>query len=103
MNEKPLEWMTVCGESLLHKIVRIGLLVIAFILFFLMLMSGATIAVIGVVIFAGASGLMQMYANVEYEFCYFGDEVDVAAIYNKARRKKKFNFSLNDVEYMVKK
>lgn len=103
MNEKPLEWMAVCGEGKGHKILRIGALVIAFLIFVFMIMTGAAIGIVGVIVFAGISGLLQMHAYVEYEFCYFGDEVDVAAIYNKARRKKKMSFSIADVEYMVKK
>lgn len=103
MNEKPMEWMAVCGESLGHKILRIGSLIIAVLMFLYMMLTGVTVAVVGVLVFAALSAWLQMHAFVEYEYCYFGDEVDVAVIYNRARRKKKMSFSIADVEYMVKK
>ncbi len=103
MNTKPLEWMAVCGESMGHKIARVGSLIIAILAFLFMMTTGLKVAVVGVIIFAALSGWLQMRAYVEYEYCYFSDEVDVAVIYNRARRKKKMSFSISDVEYMVKK
>ncbi len=103
MNEKPLEWMVEYGESIGHKIGRIASLAAAIMLFLLFLMSGQLFMLIGLVIFGVLFAWLQIHAFVEYEFCYFSDEVDVAAIYNRARRKKKMHFRLADVEYMVKK
>lgn len=103
MNEKPLEWMIDCGESMGHKIGRIASLAAAIVLFLFFSMTGQLFALIGLVIFGILFAWLQMHAYVEYEFCYFSDEVDVAVIYNRARRKKKMRFTLADVEYMVKK
>ena len=103
MNEKPMEWMTVCGEGTAHKIGRIASLAVAIICFFLMILSGQTLIMVGTLVFAGLFAWMQTHSFVEYEFCYFADEVDVAVIYNRARRKRKMRFGLEEVEYMVKR
>ena len=103
MNEKPLEWMIDCGESMGHKIGRVASLAAAIMLFLFFFMTGQLFALIGLVIFGILFAWLQTHAYVEYEFCYFSDEVDVAVIYNRARRKKKMRFTLAEVEYMVKK
>lgn len=103
MNEKPMEWMTDCGESTGHKLGRIVSLAAAVALFLFYLLSMRLFALVGVLIFGVLFAWMQMHAFVEYEFCYFSGEIDVAAIYNRARRKKKMTIRLEDVEYMVKK
>lgn len=103
MNEKPLEWMIDCGESMGHKTGRIASLAAAIMLFLFFSMTGQLFALIGLIIFGILFAWLQTRAYVEYEFCYFSDDVDIAAIYNRARRKKKMSFTLADVEYMVKK
>lgn len=103
MNEKPLEWMAVCGESAGHKLGRIAALAAAVALFLFFFLTGQLFALIGLAVFGALYAWLQMRAFVEYEFCYFSDDVDISAIYNRARRKKKMSFTLADVEYMVKK
>lgn len=102
MNEKPLEWMAVCGESMGHKFGRYVILFLAVVCFF-MIMPLTWIGIIGVIGFGVLYAWMHMHAYVEYEYNYFSDDMDISAIYNRARRKKKLSFSLSDVEYMVKK
>lgn len=103
MNEKPLEWMAECGESSGHRIGRVIALGAAAAMFVFFILTFQLFAMIGTVIFGGLYAWLHIHAFVEYEFCYFSDEVDVAVIYNRARRKKKMNFQIGDVEYMVKK
>ena len=102
MNEKPLEWMAVCGESMGHKVGRYAILFLAVVCFF-MILPLTWIGIIGVAAFGALYAWMHMHAYVEYEYNYFSDDMDISAIYNRARRKKKLSFSLSDVEYMVKK
>ena len=102
MNEKPLEWMTVCGEGMGHKLGRYVSLVLA-IVCFLFVSPITWLGLIGVVAFGALYAWLQMHAFVEYEYNYFSDDMDISAIYNRARRKKKLSFTLSDVEYMVKK
>ena len=103
MNETPLEWIAECGESMGHRLGRFASLGAAVALFLFYAMSRQLFALIGLALFAGLFAWMQMHAFLEYEFCYFDGDVDVAAIFNRARRKKKMHFHLDDVEYMVKK
>ena len=103
MLERPLEWMVDCGESTGHKVGRVASLAAAMVLFLFFLLSFQTFAIIGAVIFGILFAWMQSHANVEYEYCYFDGDVDVAAIYNRSSRKKKMNFTINDIEYIVKK
>lgn len=103
MNEKPMEWMAVCGEGIGHKIGRFLSLAVAILAFLLFMMSGQLLIVLVAVAFAALFAWLQTHAFVEYEFCYFDGDIDVAAIYNRARRKKKMSFKVADVEYMVKK
>ena len=102
MNEKPLEWMAVCGESMGHKVGRYAILFLA-VVCFLVIMPITWIGIIGVIGFGVLFAWLQTHAYVEYEYNYFSDDMDISAIYNRARRKKKLSFSLSDVEYMVKK
>lgn len=102
MNEKPIEWMTDCGESAGHMIGRTISLVLA-VISLLITISGYPIMLIPLIVFGVLFALLQMSARVEYEFCYFSDDVEVSAIYNRARRKKKMSFSLSEVEYIVKR
>ena len=103
MNEKPMEWMAVCGEGIGHKIGRFLSLLVAILAFLLFMMSGQFLIVLVAVAFGVLCAWLWMHAYVEYEFCHFDGDVDIAAIYNRARRKKKMSFKLEDVEYMVKK
>jgi hypothetical protein len=103
MNEKPLEWMAECGEGGGHKAGRMAALAAVVALFVFFLLTGQFVVFLVALVFVGLFAWLQMHAFVEYEFCYFDDEMDVAAIYNRARRKKKMTIRLADVEYMVKK
>lgn len=103
MNEKPLEWMAQCGESVGHKFGRIAALAAAVAMFLFFSISGSIISLIILVLFGVLFAWLQTHAFVEYEFNYFSDEMDISAIYNKARRKKKMTLRMSDVEYMVKK
>lgn len=102
MNEKPLEWMAVCGESVGHKFGRYVSLLLA--IMCLLIISPITLlGLVGVIAFGVLYAWLQMHAYVEYEYNYFSEDMDISAIYNRARRKKKLSFTLSDVEYMVKK
>ncbi len=103
MNEKPMEWMAVCGEGMGHKLGRIVSLAAAVACFLFFVLTSRLFAVVGAALFAILYSWMQTHAFVEYEFCYFDGDLDVAAIFNKARRKKKMSIRLEDMEYMVKK
>lgn len=103
MNEKPLEWMAQVGEGAGHKLGRIAALAAAVAMFLFFALSGSIIAMIVLVLFGILFMWLQTHAYVEYEFSYFSDEMDISAIYNKARRKKKMSLKMSDVEYMVKK
>lgn len=103
MNEKPMEWMAVYGESILHRMGRILALAAAVAAFLFFILTGLLAAMIAAAVLALIFLWLQLHAFTEYEFCYFADEIDVAAIYNRARRKKKMTIRLEDVEYMVKK
>lgn len=102
MNEKPLEWMAVCGESMGHKLGRYVTLMLA-VVCFLMILPFSWIGLIGAVVFAVLYAWMQRHAYVEYEYNYFSEDMEISAIYNRARRKRKMRFTLSDAEYMVKK
>lgn len=95
--------MTECGESMGHRVGRIASIAAAAAMLLFFMMTAQLFALIGLVIFVVLFVWLNMHAYVEYEFCYFSDEVDVSVIYNRARRKKRMSFDLADVEYMVKK
>ncbi len=103
MNEKPLEWISVYGESMGHKVGRICALAAAVVVFVFSFLTLQLVMFIVAVAFGVLFAWLQMHAFTEYEFCYFSDEIDVAAIYNRARRKKKMSFRMENIEYMVKK
>lgn len=103
MNEKPLEWMTECGESAGHKIGRIAALAGAAVLIIWFFLTLQLFALIGAAVLGVLFAWLNMHAFVEYEFCYFGGDLDVSVIYNRARRKKKFSCTLEEVEGMVKR
>lgn len=103
MTEKPLEWISVFGESTAHKLGRFASIIIGVILLLMysvvrqipILLIGAVLVFLFI--------WMQIHAFVEYEFCYFDGDIDVSAIYNRARRKQKMTFKLDEIDYMVKK
>lgn len=103
MNEKPLEWISVYGEGTGHKIGRISSLAAAIVIFVFSFLTLQLVMFIVAVAFGALYAWLQMHAFTEYEFCYFDDEIDVAAIYNRARRKKKMSFRAENIDYMVKK
>ena len=103
MNEKPMEWMTDCGEGMGHKLGRFASLAGAILMFFYYAFSSMILVLIVAALLGGLCAWMWMHAFIEYEFCYFDGEMDVAAIFNRARRKKKMTIRMDDVEYMVKK
>ena len=86
-----------------HKIGRISSLAAAIVVFVLSFLTLQLVFFIVAVVLGALYAWLQMHAFVEYEFCYFDDEIDVAAIYNRARRKKKLSFRMENIDYMVKK
>ena len=103
MNEKPLEWISVYGEGTGHKVGRISSLAATIVVFLFSFLTFRLVFFIVAVALGVLYAWLQMHAFTEYEFCYFDDEIDVAAIYNRARRKKKLSFRMENVDYMVKK
>lgn len=103
MNEKPLEWMTDCGESLPHKIGRLACLAVAVLMFVLSVMTWKGLFLLIMLVFIGLFAWLQTHAFIEYEFSYFADEMEIAAVYNKSSRKQKMSFQAEDIEYMVKR
>lgn len=102
MNEKPLEWITEVGESSLHKAARY-LCLAATIFCFMALTVAGIIAIAATIVFGILLAWLWTHSFVEYEYNYFSEDMEISAIYNKSRRKKKLRFTLSDVEYAVKR
>jgi hypothetical protein len=102
MNEKRLEWMSVCEESIGHRFGRVAALAAVIILAVWTFMTMSLIFIVLTVVSGGLYYWLQLGRYLEYEYCYFSDDMEIALIYNKARRKKKMSLTLQEVEYVVK-
>ncbi len=103
MQEAPLEWITTIGESAAHKVAKYLFLVLAIVMLFftfafmtiLPLFVMAVLIILFIVFIA--------YAYVEYAFTLVDDDMRIAVVYNRSRRKLKWEFTLGQVERMVRR
>lgn len=102
MNERTLEWMAVCGESIGHKIGRSLAIAATVICLLWTFLTFQIVFMIATVLFGVLSYWLNTHSYIEYEYSFFSDELEIAAIYNKARRKQKMTCKLSEVEYAVK-
>ncbi len=101
MKEDYVEWFTTIGESIAHKIAKylfliLGIVTLLYAFLFMQLLPlifTASLIVLFVVFY--------LFGFVEYSFILVDEDMRIAVVYNKNRRKLKYQFSLNQVERMV--
>ncbi len=85
---------------MLRILVLFLMILSVFTLFFI---SSNLITLLLAIVFVVLYILIHRKARIEYEFCYFSDDMDVSIIYNRARRKKKMHFTMEELQYAVKR
>ncbi len=103
MQEAPLEWITTIGESVAHKVAKYLFLVLAIVMlifaFAFMTIIPLFVMVVLIILFI----VFVAYAYVEYAFTLIDDDMRIAVVYNRSRRKLKWEFTLGQVERMVRR
>ena len=81
--------------------IRICLVVLVILIFFVMLYLIGQFAVM--VVFAAGFGAAYLasFLRVEYEYVFTNGELDIDVIYNQSRRKRVFSAPVSDIEIMA--
>lgn len=86
--------------TLRDKALRIGLIILAALIFFIAMVMLQTIGMmIGFAACFGAWFAMS-FLSVEYEYVFTNGDLDIDIIYNRARRKRIFSGHVNNFELM---
>ncbi len=101
MNDISIEWFTPVGESTGHKVVKFLFLILAIAM---LVVTVAYLSLIPLIIAGGLFALFiifYLYGYVEYSFILIDDDLRIAIVYNRNRRRLKWQFSLSKVDRMV--
>ena len=82
-------------------LIRVCLIVLVVLIFFVMIMILGEFAVIITAAAGFGAYYLMSFLNVEYEYVFTNGELDIDTIYNKSRRKRMFSAKVNDFELMA--
>ena len=89
-------------NTMTHTLMRIGMILAAVILCFLvMVIAGGFFGPLLVMAVVFGTWLGLSFLRVEYEYAFTDGELDIDVIYNRSRRKRVFNARVNDFEIMA--
>ncbi len=101
MQEAPVEWITTIGESVAHKVAKYLFLALAIVMLFFAFAYLSILPLFVMVVLIILFIVFIAYAYVEYAFTLVDDDMRIAVVYNRSRRKLKWEFTLGQVERMV--
>ena len=81
--------------------IRVCLIVLVILIFFISLMLLQAFAVIITAAAGFGAFFLMSFLSVEYEYVFTNGELDIDAIYNRSRRKRLFTAKVNDFELMA--
>ncbi len=99
MSDAYLECLVKQKQSVIWKILRVFLIVLAVIFFILALLTGLGIIFFLLTVAAGiGSYLVKLFTDLEFEYLYVDKELSVDKVMAKTRRKRVATYSLDRME-----
>lgn len=102
MEGKALEWITIRAESVSGKIIRFIAMGALIVNVLLALLTYQLMFFVIAIVFGALYFYLWMNQFIEYEFCFVMGELEIVKVFNHRRRKKKFNCTLDEIEYIIK-
>lgn len=101
MSESYVECLVKAKGSMLFKVLRGVMYVLAVLAFLSMFLGTGVIGVILVLAFGAGGYYVGMLADIEYEYLYMDKEISVDKIYAQSRRKRMGTYTMERMEILA--
>ena len=88
-------------NTMVHTLMRVGLIVGTGILCIIAMMIGGFLGPILVMALVFGAWFALSFLRVEYEYAFTDGELDIDVIYNRSRRKRMLTIRVNDIDIMA--
>ena len=101
MSDTYVECLVKAKTSILGKLLKYLLIVVAAFCFFDAMFMGGFLAFFGMLLAAGGAYLVNLFTDLEYEYLYLDKELVVDKVMAKSRRKRVATYSLERMEILA--